>query len=436
MRILSKARAALFLLPVALNACSGRDAMDRDGIRRIELPYGATVCRVELIGGDDDIVEGLDSIVRRVQLSLNAGDGSGPLGRLNTSDSIRTDDDLLLGALRTAYMGYRLTERYFDPVVEEGGAVTGRLNGSLEMVSSGAQPQDRRSTSRGSRPTLAMLHPTPWFPPPGAPPVSTALRKERRDLRLDLSTITPGVLVDELVNWLTRRGVRSCHVQVDAVSLAIGTKPDGTAWTFAWDGVEQPHAVDPRSSAIVLLRRQGGAIRMAGQPLPVIDPRTGLTVDHALHTVMVMHPHAAQASAMAFGLLVMGPDQAARLAAPRNDYLVHLTFGTEARTWASRNWPGEAMAKGTLPDPRSSDASASSDVPQRTGSPVPSAVEEATTLGPAGGTDMDRKLRLKAIREGKLSKAELERLMELERKQRAIDEQEQRPEADAPPTKK
>ena len=407
------------LLLSLLPACSGSGGLDADSIRRIELPYGSTVCRVEMVGGDQDLQTGLDSLVRRVHHALDVDAVDGPLGRLNRSDSLRTDDDILLGALRSAYAGYRLTERHYDPVVDVVPKTSGTASGSLELIPTGVQPDVIPAPSAVRRPTLGMLHPAPWFSAPGTPPVPTVLRKERSDLKVDLSAIAPGVVADEVMSWLTRRGIRSCRVQVDGVSLARGSRPDGTPWTFAWNGVERAHAADPRGSAIVVLQRQAGAVPIAGRPVPVTDPRSGRTVDHELTTVMVMHPNAATASAMAFGLLVMGPDRAVGLAAQRNDFLVYLTYGHDDRSWASRNWPGEAMAKGVVP--QEPEVVKGTDIPGQvivsTGPRVPEAPTSSSTLvtpptekkiGPAQPMSTEDVVKLK-------QKAERERLQAIAR---------------------
>jgi thiamine biosynthesis lipoprotein len=49
-----------------------------------------------------------------------------------------------------------------------------------------------------------------------------------------------------------------------------------------------------------------------------IDPRTLRPVDHALASVTVVHPSAAEADALATALIVLGPEAALALAEQRN----------------------------------------------------------------------------------------------------------------------
>ncbi len=147
-----------------------------------------------------------------------------------------------------------------------------------------------------------------------------AIAKRRAGIEIDLSGIAKGFAVDRLAEYLDARGVAHYLVDIGGELKARGLSPRRRAWRI---GVERPIEGHRAVQRIVAL--DGGAIATSGnyriffehasaRYSHIIDPRSGVPVDHELASVTVISPSTMQADALSTALMVLGPDAGYELA--------------------------------------------------------------------------------------------------------------------------
>lgn len=157
-----------------------------------------------------------------------------------------------------------------------------------------------------------------WLEMREAPP---ALRKLRPDLEINLSSVTEGVVMDEVVARLEAMGLTDFLFELGGEVVARGEAAPGQPWRV---GVQDPGGAPGETMEALVLqdaclstagtyrqRREGAD----GEPIShILDPRTGRPVTHGLVSVSVHHPDAALADAYATALLVLGPVEGRKVA--------------------------------------------------------------------------------------------------------------------------
>lgn len=141
-----------------------------------------------------------------------------------------------------------------------------------------------------------------------------ALRKDIPGLRINVSAVAEGWALDRLARQLESKGIQHFLLEIGGEVLTRGKWPVGVADPGAPSGlVAQTVVVENQSVATSGVYRQ--RFHHDGKEYAhVIDPRTGRPVEHALASVTVIHPSAAQADGHATALLVLGPEEGRRLA--------------------------------------------------------------------------------------------------------------------------
>jgi thiamine biosynthesis lipoprotein len=185
----------------------------------------------------------------------------------------------------------------------------------------GARRRPAAAAIRAARARIGFAHLAVRTTPP-------ALRKDRPDLRVDLSAVAKGFAADRVAAGLAALGAHDVLVEIGGELRARGRNPDGAPWAVA---VQRPTGATGAASAV--LRLTDGGIATSGDYRNhfdeqghryghVIDPRTGEPVTHALASVTVVAASAMRADALATALLVLGPEAGAALA--RRDGLAAL----------------------------------------------------------------------------------------------------------------
>lgn len=139
------------------------------------------------------------------------------------------------------------------------------------------------------------------------------LRKAASDLRVDLSAVAKGHAVDRVARALDRLRVEHYLVEVGGELSARGSRPDGEPWRVA---IEKPD--EARRAVERVLPLSGSGLATSGdyrnyyekdgkRRSHLIDPRSGLPIEHGLASVSVVHPRVAVADAWATALSVLGP---------------------------------------------------------------------------------------------------------------------------------
>ncbi|MCE5973763.1 FAD:protein FMN transferase [Sinirhodobacter sp. WL0062] len=144
--------------------------------------------------------------------------------------------------------------------------------------------------------------------------------RKRAPLALDLNGIAKGYGVDRLAEVMLEHGITSALVGIDGEMRALGLRPDGAPWSVA---VEAP---DPaRRAPHSILTLEDAAVATSGDYRHWVDlgsqrlshtmqPRRGAPVQGGPASVSVVARSCAEADAWATVLMVLGPEEGARLA--------------------------------------------------------------------------------------------------------------------------
>ena len=147
-----------------------------------------------------------------------------------------------------------------------------------------------------------------------------ALKKDRVDLRIDLSAIAKGYAVDSLADSLEEQGISHYLVDIGGEMRAGGQKADHTPWKIA---IENPTAnqrgiqttLPLHDMAIATSGDYRNYFERDGQRYShEINPRTGQPIHHPLVSVSVLDASCMQADAWATALIVLGPEEGKALA--------------------------------------------------------------------------------------------------------------------------
>lgn len=151
---------------------------------------------------------------------------------------------------------------------------------------------------------------------------ATGSAMKRADIALDLSGIAKGYAVDQIAELLQSEGFPSFLVEIGGEIRLQGAGPDGAGWRVA---IESP--AGGTRTVFASIESKGRSLALAGsgdyrnfrlvdgQRLShEIDPRSGRPVVHELAAVNTVADTAMLADAWATALMVLGPDEGARLA--------------------------------------------------------------------------------------------------------------------------
>lgn len=253
--------------------------------------------------------DGIESILHRIDARMSTYDPDSELSRFNAAE--RTEwqpvSAELAGVVRRALAIAARTGGAYDPSV-------GRL---VELWGFGAAPPRSEPPADGA---VAAAQRVSGFEQVEARQHPPALRKTRPDLALDLSGIAKGHAVDAVADYLGERGIEHYLVDIGGELRVSRAKVGGEAWRIA---VERPTGGSRAVERVLALRDRGMATsgdyrnyfeHEGKRYAHIIDPRTGRPAEHDLASVTVVCPTAAEADALATGLLVMGAEAGMRFA--------------------------------------------------------------------------------------------------------------------------
>ncbi len=149
---------------------------------------------------------------------------------------------------------------------------------------------------------------------------ASTLRKDRAELRVDLSAVAKGYGVDRAAAALQEAGWHDFLVEVGGEVRVAGETEAGRAWRLA---VEKPSATQRAIFEVIEL--SDGALATSGdyrnftvvdgtRYSHTIDPSTARPVTHRLASVSVLAETCAEADALATALNVLGPQLGLALA--------------------------------------------------------------------------------------------------------------------------
>ena len=150
------------------------------------------------------------------------------------------------------------------------------------------------------------------------------LRKFDPAVEIDLDSIAPGAVADELSRRLLAADCRDHMVDIGGEIVCRGAKPGGAAWRI---GVERPGATDEGDREIQqVVEIRDAAVATSGsyrnwfesggaRRHHILDARTGRNTGSDVVSVSVQAPTAMLADGLSTALMVVGPDEAEALVA-------------------------------------------------------------------------------------------------------------------------
>jgi thiamine biosynthesis lipoprotein len=140
-------------------------------------------------------------------------------------------------------------------------------------------------------------------------------QKSFRNLKIDLDGIAQGYCVDELSNFLQKRGIKDYVVELGGELVVSGTDLDNSSWEIGL-GEQQVDFKQTKQSFVLSGMNQMGITssgslqkfkKIGDQYFShIIDPRSGYPVQNGIVSVTVIAPTAMQADALDNAFMVLG----------------------------------------------------------------------------------------------------------------------------------
>ncbi len=148
---------------------------------------------------------------------------------------------------------------------------------------------------------------------------SQTIIKQDPEASFDFNAIVKGYMVDQVAAFLDANGCSNYLIELGGVIRAKGNNQQNEVWKI---GIENPHNIDESIKIVDLNNVSIGTtgsfntykIDKGKKVSHVIDPKTGLGVEHSLLSVSVQAASSAEADAYATALLAMGLEKAKVLA--------------------------------------------------------------------------------------------------------------------------
>lgn len=163
--------------------------------------------------------------------------------------------------------------------------------------------------------------------------------KDDERIMLDFSAIAKGYTVDVVGNMLRAKGCKNYMVEIGGEVVAYGVNKEGNVWRI---GINEPNDNEPASPvslhAIISLNNKAVAtsgnyrnfyVENGKKYAHTINPFTGYPVDHTLLSATVLADDCMTADAYATALMVLGVDDAFKLAQTIKTIEVYLIYHDE-----------------------------------------------------------------------------------------------------------
>jgi thiamine biosynthesis lipoprotein len=154
---------------------------------------------------------------------------------------------------------------------------------------------------------------------------SSAIRKDRADVTIDLSAIAQGYGADKVAEYLNSLKIKNYLVDVGGELRAQGVNVQGSAWRV---GVEKPipfvqgtveEVIPIKNCAVATSGTYRNFFEFNGQRFShTINPRTASPITHNLVSVTIITATAADADAWATAISVLGPESGYQIAVKNN----------------------------------------------------------------------------------------------------------------------
>ncbi|MBK8088849.1 MAG: FAD:protein FMN transferase [Chitinophagaceae bacterium] len=260
----------------------------------------------------------VDSILRRIDLSLSTYVPASIISRINNGDtSVITDD-------------------YFTDVFNKAVEVSEKTNGVFDItVAPLINAYGFGFTKKQKVDSIlvdSILH---FIGYKKVKLEGKKLVKEMPQVMLDFNAIAQGYTVDVLASFLESKGISNYMIELGGETKANGKKADGTFWTV---GIEQPNEIMSDGSvlqAIVKLKNKALAtsgnykkyyIENGKKYTHIINPFTGYPAKNNLLSASVFAGSCMTADAYATSFMVMGLEKAKQFLAEHEELNLDVFF--------------------------------------------------------------------------------------------------------------
>ncbi len=251
----------------------------------------------------------VDSIFEVINQSLSTYQPTSTIVRFNQSNSFQSNDRHFLNMLEQSQAVYQQTEGAFDPTI-------------MPLVKAwGFGPDNSLAAKIGNFDSLRQL--VGFGQIRYAVPDESGgylVSKNTEGIQLDFNAIAQGYTVDEVADFLEKRGIENYLVEIGGEVKAKGKNAKGNLWAL---GIEKPDELQIIGihNLAAIIELDDVAIATSGsyhkfylkdgvKYSHTIDPHTGYPVTHNLLSVTVMTDQAAKADAYATAFMVWGKDEA------------------------------------------------------------------------------------------------------------------------------
>ena len=287
---------------------------------------GTTYHITYLAGPHSNYREAIDSIFKKIDLSLSTYDTGSIISKINRNDTTVTVDEYFSDVFNKSFEVSEKTKGVFDvtvaPIINAYGfGFTKKEKVNKYLIDS----------------LLKFI---------GFQKVRLAgkkLEKEIPQVMLDFNAIAQGYTVDVLASFLESKGVNNYMVEVGGELRAKGKKADRSSWTV---GIEQPDEnSDGGESFNALIKIKDRSLATSGnykkfyvedgkKYAHIIDPFTGYPAKNNLLSATVIAEDCMTADAYATAFMVMGLEKSKQFLAENKDLGLEVIFiYDENGTW-------------------------------------------------------------------------------------------------------
>ncbi len=256
---------------------------------------------------ESEISASIDSVLRSVNLQMSTYIPESEISRFNNFNDTTwfpVSKDFIV-VMRQAEEIAEVSDGFFDPTIEP-------------LVNLWGFGPEKRSEKIPSQKEIDSTKKLVNYNLVEARILPPAIRKKRKNLYLDFSSIAKGYGVDKVADFLESKGIANYLVEIGGELRAHGVKPDSSFWRV---GVVNPNE-EGISIAIAL---DDLSIATSGDYMNyfeingkryshTINPKTGRPITHKLASVSVVNPSCMVADGYATAFDVLGPKKGFALA--------------------------------------------------------------------------------------------------------------------------
>lgn len=291
-----------------------------------------TYYRVLYCGTEDGALpHEVDSLLKYWNAVVSVFDTTSCISRLNRGENVTLDENFIT-LFKESQRISLLTSGAFDPTV----APLIDLYGFARNAARDVSPALRDSVLQFVGYEKVTLQ-------------NGCLNKTDNRILLDFNAIAKGYAVDMLADWLQKKGLSNCLVDIGGEVVTCGSK-QGTPWRV---GIQVPtqnrsgdiastYDFDLTDAAVATSGNYRNYHEHEGKRVNhIVNPHTGCTENSDLLSVTVLAPRCVTADALATAFMVMGLEKSLRLLKQHPEWAAYFICGEQGglKHYKTRNFP-------------------------------------------------------------------------------------------------